>query len=189
MSENLRLFTKALYGFDHVARLVPAKAWDRKSPCADWIGRDVAGHVIGAIKVTDAHTRSRKINMKTMADYRKTAGEDPYATFVKVRDSTLEALDHPGVLAKREQTWFGEQTIDEFIRLMAADITVHTWDLARTAKVDERLDPALCKAALATYKPFPKAMLRQPGVFGAALKSEPGADIQTKLLHFAGRTV
>jgi uncharacterized protein (TIGR03086 family) len=187
MSENLRNFTKALYAFDHVARLATEKAWDRKTPCDGWTARDVAGHVIGAVRVTDAYARGKTPNMKLLGDLRKTAGADPYATFAKVRDSTLEALDHSGVLAKRETTWFGEQSIDDFIRMMTADIVVHTWDLARSAKVDERLDAGLCKLGLAVYKPFPAAAIRQPGMFAAEIKSEKDADPQTKLLNFAGR--
>jgi uncharacterized protein (TIGR03086 family) len=187
MSENLRNFTKAVYGFDHVAKLVSAKAWDRKSPCTDWIGRDVAGHVIGGLKIIEAHARGTQPNFKALGNARKTAGADPYVTFAKVRDAVLEALDHPTVLAKVEDTFFGTMPIDAFLAPMTGDVLVHTWDLARTAKVDERLDPALCKNALAGVKTWPKEMLRQQGVFGPEIKAPKGADIQARMLSFVGR--
>ena len=61
--------------------------------------------------------------------------------------------------------------------------------MARTAKVDERLDAGLVKHTLATWKSLPEAVLRMPGMMGAAVKPAPGADAQTKMLNFLGRAV
>jgi hypothetical protein len=61
--------------------------------------------------------------------------------------------------------------------------------MARTAKVDERLDSALVKHTLATWKALPADVLRMPGMMAAAVKPVPGADAQTKMLNFLGRTV
>jgi hypothetical protein len=46
MSKNFRVYTKALYGFDHVVRSMPRAAWSSPSPCEGWTARDVLGHVI-----------------------------------------------------------------------------------------------------------------------------------------------
>jgi hypothetical protein len=61
--------------------------------------------------------------------------------------------------------------------------------MARTAKVDERLDPTLVKHSLVTWKSLPEHVLRMPGMMAAAVKPAPGADAQTKLLNFVGRVV
>ena len=184
MTVNLRNYIKALYGFDHVLRLTPAKALARKSPCAGWTGTDVVVHAFGGVKSSLAAATVGKMP-KT---YPK-LGADPVAEFAKLRDSTIEALDQPGVLDKVAETFFGPVPVDHFIGFMGADLIVHAWDLARTAKVDERLDPALCKAAMAIWKSLPESMLRGPNVFGPAVKPPAGAGAQTKLLSFLGRTV
>ena len=114
-------------------------------------------------------------------------GTDPAAAWAKLRDQTLEALDQPATLHKVAETFFGPMPVDNFIAVMSADLLIHTWDLARTAKVDERLDAQLCKSVLALWKTFPTAMLRSPNVFGALVKSLAGADTQTRMLNFAGR--
>jgi hypothetical protein len=75
------------------------------------------------------------------------------------------------------------------VGFMAADLVPHTWDLARTAKVDERLDPTLVKHTMLTWKGLPEAALRMPGMMGAAVKPAPGSDAQTKMLNFLGRVV
>ncbi len=61
--------------------------------------------------------------------------------------------------------------------------------MARTAQVDEHLDPALVKYAMAQWKPLPEGVLRSPGMMGPKVRSAAGADAQTKLLNLLGRTV
>ena len=62
MSENLRWYTKAIYGMDHVVRLAgsdPA-VWDRPSPCTEWVARDVLGHVIAVQRSRQARLDGRE---------------------------------------------------------------------------------------------------------------------------------
>jgi uncharacterized protein (TIGR03083 family) len=57
VSENLRNYTKALFGFDHVARTVTPDGWDAASPCEGWTARHVAGHVISVTSLVRAAAR------------------------------------------------------------------------------------------------------------------------------------
>ena len=182
MSVNLRNYVKSLYGFDHVLRLTRPAALARKSPCEGWKGADVVAHAFGGVKATLWAATVRKMP----TTYPK-VGADPAAAYAKLRDQTIEALDHPGVLDSVTDSFFGPMPVDAFLAVMGADLIVHAWDLARTARVDDRLDPALCKATLATWKTLPESMLRSPNVFGPALKPPAGADAQAKLLAFLGR--
>lgn len=182
MSVNLRNYVKSLYGFDHVLRLTKPAALKRKSPCEGWTGADVVAHAFGGVKAVHSAATTGK-----MPRTWPKVGDDPLAAWAKLRDQVAEALDHPHVLASVADTFFGPLPVDTFIGFMGADLIVHAWDLARTAKVDDRLDPALCKATLATWKTLPDAMLRSPNVFGPARKASAGADAQAKLLAFLGR--
>jgi uncharacterized protein (TIGR03086 family) len=120
-------------------------------------------------------------------------GADPQGAWAKLRDTTLAALDHPGALQAIAHDPFGPEfgpmPIDDLAGFIGFDLIVHAWDLARTAKVDDRLDPALCRAALAAWKTLPEDALRSPGMFAAAIKPAKGADAQAKLLNFLGRAV
>jgi uncharacterized protein (TIGR03086 family) len=190
MSANLRNYVKTVYAFDHVIKLVtenPAKAaktLTRQSPCSDWKGADVIGHVLGGMKSVQSAATTGAMP-KTWPQ----PGTDPAAVWSKLRDQALVALDQPGVLHKVAETFFGPMPVDTFLSFMGGDLLVHTWDLARTAKVDDRLDAQLCKDALAVWKSLPAAMLRGPNVFGAAIKPAKGADAQTRMLNFLGRSV
>ena len=182
MSENLRNYTNALYAFDHVLKLTPDKALDKQSPCADWKGADVIIHTLWGIQYVTALASGGKPPAKGPK-----VGADPIAQFRKVRDQAIAALDQEGVLHKDVDSFFGTLPVDALLHPMGGDIAVHAWDLARTAKVDERLDPALVTWTMAAWKKFPDSMARQPGVLGPKVPSAKGADAQTRMLNFLGR--
>ena len=188
MSENLRNYTKALYGFDHVVKLAPARTWARTSPCVGWTGKDVYEHAVGGVKMVHSFATTGKGPRSTPK-----LGDDPLGAWEKLRDRTLEELDHPGALQRDVHEPFGPEfgsmPMDAFIGFMGADLVIHTWDLARTAKVDERLDAGLAKMAFAAWKALPEAVLRSPGMFTARIKPPKGAVLQTRMLNFAGRAV
>lgn len=188
MSANLRNYTKAIYGFDHVLRLTPPRTMNRKAPCAGWKGADVIEHAVNGVKMVEGFATKGKAPTRFPK-----LGDDPMIAWSRLRDRTLEALDHEGALQAMVNEPFGpgmgSWPMDEFLALMGADLAVHTWDLARTAKVDEKLDPGLVKATTATWKGLPKEVLRGEGMFGPAVKSEKGASPQTRMLNFLGREV
>lgn len=182
MSANLRSFTTAIYGFEHVLKMTPSKALQRQSPCTDWKGADVIAHTLAAVTAVN-----RAATAGTMPKSLPKVADDPVVQWERLRDRTLTALDHPDVLGSTADTFFGPLKVDTFIGVMGADILVHTWDLARTARVDDRLDPNLCRSTLRLWKSIPAELLRRPGVFGPPIKPPKDADAQTKLLNFVGR--
>lgn len=188
MSANLRLYTAAVYAFEHVLKSAKPTTFNRKAPCAGWTGKDVFEHGIGNLAMIKSFAATGK-GPKTTPKL----GADPLGQWVKLREQTLEVLDHEHVLQSIAHDPFGPDfgpmPMDALVGFMAADLVPHTWDLARTAKVDERLDPTLVKYTAATWKSLPEEVLRMPGMMGAAVKPAKGADAQTKMLNFLGRTV
>ena len=188
MSTNLRLYTSTVYAFEHVLKMAKPSAFARKAPCAGWTGKDVYEHAAGNLAMIKSYATTGKGPKSTPK-----LGADPLGAWVKLRDQTLDALDHPHVLESIVHDPFGPDfgpmTVDALVGFMAADLVPHTWDMARTAKVDERLDASLVKHTLATWKALPIEVLRMPGMMGAAVKPAAGADAQTKMLNFLGRTV
>lgn len=192
MSQNLRNYTKAVYSFDRALKNGLEKSGDKlfakKAPCVGWTGKDVYEHGLGNLKMIQAFATTGhgpKSSPKL--------GKNPLGAWEKLRDQTLEALDHEGVLHSTAHDPFGPDfgpmPVDALVGFMAAELTVHVWDLARTARVDERLDPALVKSTDATWRSLGEEVLRMPGMMGPRVRSEPGASAQTKMLNFLGRTV
>jgi uncharacterized protein (TIGR03086 family) len=73
-------------------------------------------------------------------------------------------------------------------RLVAMDVLVHTWDLARAVGGDEQLDADAVAQSFSGLKPL-DAMIRQPGLFGPKVECAADADEQTQFLSFVGRQV
>ena len=188
MSENLRHYTSAVYAFDHVLKMAKPTVFNRKAPCEGWTGKDVYEHGIGNLAMIKSFATTGKGPKSSPK-----LGKDPLGAWIKMRDQTLAALDHSHVLQSEAHEPFGpgfsSMPMDNLVGFMAAELAVHVWDLARTAKVDERLDPALVKFTLATWKSLGEDVLRMPGMMGAAVKPAAGADAQTKMLNYLGRTV
>lgn len=185
MSRNLRIYTRAMYGFDHVAKLITE--WDAPSPCAGWTARHVIGHVTGIQQVQRATIVGTPLAINPMVDPHLIAGEDPFGTWATARDAILETLDHEGVLGRTVSTWRGERTVDEMIGFNVGDITIHTWDLARAEGVDDRLDAQVCRMLYDRLAPMADGM-RNPMVFGPAV-DPVGDDPQSLLLALVGRSV
>jgi uncharacterized protein (TIGR03086 family) len=175
-----------LYGFDHVARLIPADAWDNPSPNPGWTARSVLGHVTAIQRHMEALVRGTTSTMNPMVDPHRHAGDDPYRTWADARDAILEALDHEGVLQREVDNWNGRQKVDFMVGFNVGDTTIHAWDLARAGGVDDRLVPELVERVYAGFSRIADSM-RGPMMFGDAVDVPPDADLQTRLLGLVGR--
>lgn len=187
MSEGLRQYVKAVYGLDHVLRLVPAAAWERPSPCEGWSVRDVTGHAIGVVHNVAARTGMGQLVDVFADNPASIAGDDPYATWSEIRDRVLEALDRHGVLQRTVGSSLGEMPIEQFIANMGADAVIHTWDIARGAGVDERLDAGSVTYVDAIIRARDESINRAPRRFTDVIATDVAADAQTRMLAYAGR--
>jgi uncharacterized protein (TIGR03086 family) len=191
MSDNLRLYTSAVFGLDARLRAVPADAWDNPSPCAGWSARDVAGHAMAVVNGVAARLGAAE-GMDPFTAPAQIAGEDPYRSWHVIRDRTLEALDHPGTLRRMVLGLAGDVPMDTLLRTLMGDALVHSWDIARATGGDERLDPDLVAVAHEVYRRrHENGMLRVNGRFGEAAPLPAGApdEGQAALLAFLGRQV
>jgi hypothetical protein len=68
---------------------------------------------------------------------------------------------------------------------MLVDLTVHCWDVARGAGLDERLVPEAVSAVLAFLEPQ-GAALAESGYFAAPVATS-SADAQDRVLALSGR--
>lgn len=188
MSENLRAYTRALYGLDHVVRLAPPDGWSRMSPCEGWTGAHVLGHVIAIQRYFESIITGTPVTTDPFADDTTVyAGDDPAQAWADTREALLAAIDHDGVLHREVEAFGRPNTVDGMIGFNVGDLTIHSWDLARTFGVDERLDPLNVARVLATLEPMGDAM-RRPRIFGDRVEASADADPQTRLLAFTGRS-
>jgi uncharacterized protein (TIGR03086 family) len=146
--------------------MVPDGAWSNSSPCEGWTARDVLGHVIAVQGYVESLARGVEPTLNPYGTPGDLAGDDPFGTWSMSRESVLAAIDEPGVLDRTVQTFRAEETVDNFLAWNVVDTLAHTWDLARAAGVDDRLDDDLVEHATNQAAPVIEAM-RQPPFFSS----------------------
>lgn len=158
-------------------------AWDNPAPPEGWVARDVVRHLVewfpgflqGAAGIALPAGRS--------------VDDDPVGAWRTQTDAVQALLDDP-VVADREHDLphIGTMSLGRAVDMIyTGDVFLHRWDLARATGQDEALDPAMCAEMLAGMVPMDEA-LRQSGHYGPRVDVPDGADVQTRLLAFTGRT-
>jgi uncharacterized protein (TIGR03086 family) len=158
-----------------------ADRWDAPSPCPDWSARDVVAHVV------NTHRRLIANAEGTEAAPADRSG-DLVVQWRDARAAVADALRDETRAAAVVSGPFGDQALESLVgRLLCADTLIHTWDLARATGQDETLDAGAVAKATEYLEPLDEG-IRRPGGFAPKIDPAPGADAQTRLLNFCGRS-
>jgi uncharacterized protein (TIGR03086 family) len=156
----------------------------RPSVCAGWTVRDLLAHLVGgnlrfaqALRGERPHWESRDSESVTspLAEY------DPTAVELAEAIARIDDPKRPVLLpAGAPPAFFA-------VKVHAADMLLHGWDIAVSTGQDPTLDPQLCSAAIAVLERYP-ASFWGPGRFFAARRERcEGGDPQQRLLALSGR--
>jgi uncharacterized protein (TIGR03086 family) len=169
-------------GFTQRAEQVPADRWESPSPCAGWTARDVVRHCVD-VSAMFLGMVGEQVPPGPSVD------DEPAAAWRNASDAVQRALDDPAVATKEYDGIAGRMTFEQGIStFIVGDVLVHTWDLARAAGLDERLDAAEVHRMWESTQALPDdSFLRTPTIFGAKVDAPGDADEQTKYLAFTGR--
>jgi uncharacterized protein (TIGR03086 family) len=197
MSRALELYRSLAGDFTARVDAVPPDAWDRQSPCEEWKARDVVIHAIGVSARSIKQANGVPLNQEGFAAIDEAAAErigdgSPDALVKAWHDTRAEmeeVLADPARAQQMMPGMGGEMPFEQIVaRFICTDVLVHTWDLARAAGLDEKLNQEAVAHAYEGIKPM-DAMIRVPGAFGPKVEPPEGADLQTEFLCFLGRPV
>lgn len=183
MSENLRNFTAAVYGFDAVVQRMPAEAWDAASACDGWSGRELLEHQCAVLNGVAAIGSSGQMARPTPSEDMS----DPVAAWNQCRDELLSTLDKPGVLNQQGPFWFDAATVDDLIGVVQWDPLAHAWDLAQTCGIEPCLNEAVAASSLATIEAI-QPMLIESGRIGQPVEVPSDAPASVRFLGATGRS-
>ncbi len=180
------LLIRANDGFTRRLLLVRPDQWSAPSPCAAWDVRALVNHVVGANRRYTMLLRGAtadEVDATRTADH---LGDDPVASFVATAATLNRAIRHPRAMVRTAHHPAGERTGNQLLAMRLLDVTVHTWDLARSIGADESLDIDAVSFALTLHDTFETN--REQGAF-APPPAEPPAErsAQARLLHLLGR--
>jgi uncharacterized protein (TIGR03086 family) len=181
VSEVSERYSTIAHGFSQRAAAIRPDQWVTATPCTEWTVRDLVAHVV----------RTQRSVHSTLGGEAEDLDEDGdlLAAFSAAQASIEAALANPAQSTKVVSGMFGEQPFESLVsRLLCGDTLIHTWDLARATGQDEALDPVAVEKCAEFLAPIDDA-IRRPGGFSEKITPEVGADDQTRLLNFCGRSV
>ncbi|MGY1745325.1 TIGR03086 family metal-binding protein [Blastococcus sp. SYSU D00695] len=182
----LELFQRAQNAFTDRVDAVEAGRWDDEA-LPGWTVADLVAHL-----VAEAHWVPGLLAGDPLDDVAARVpsgtgpllGDDPLSAWETVADEALAAVATAD-LAGTVQLSRGPTPVREYVEELTADLVVHGWDLARATGGDERIDPALLRAAAVLADRLPDDGL--PGFFDPPLEVPAGAPEQARVLARFGR--
>jgi uncharacterized protein (TIGR03086 family) len=178
-------FPQALDGFEAALAGVAQSRWSSPSPCAGWSAADVAGHLIGGLRETEALARGRYEEKEATEHPGSVIGDDPLAAWRLARADMMAALD-PSALARLVPGPWGPMPLGEILERSPMEFLVHTWDLAQATGQAAVMDPGLVRHAVGPARQF-APLARLSGLVGPECAVAEDADDLTRLLAIFGR--
>lgn len=180
--EQLDTVTQTLMGLVKGTR---ADQLDNPTPCSDWVVRDLLGHLTGGL--TSAASALRDGTPVDTTPRPDLLGDDPSSTFAATVDALGAAVRAPGAMDRVVELPFGGIPAPVFLRFLAFDLTVHSWDLATaTGQQPASRDDVVAEAdAFARQAVTPE--MRDGHTFAAEVEPPTGATSLERLVAFAGR--
>jgi uncharacterized protein (TIGR03086 family) len=174
-------YAKVSSEFTRRVEAVPSGAWDAPAPCEGWVARDVVRHLVEWMPALFVEGWGVAMPAHPSVD------DDPAGAWAAVDGAIRAWLADPELSAREADILPGRFSLEQAVDMFATgDVLVHTWDLARAAGLDERLDPEEVHRMFEGMEPMDE-MLRQSGHFGPRVAVPDDADEQTKLIAFTGR--
>lgn len=181
-------FLASLDRADALVQAVPEGGWAATTPCDGWCVEDVVAHITGTLgKVGETLGGGTYAGEPAMpsrsADH---TVDDTRAAWALARDEVRDALggaDLDAVVSGPR----GEVPVHELLRLPAADLCVHGWDIAVSTGQDAELPGDLVAHVRSVVDPLPEPVLRSPGLFGAEVAAPDDASETDRLMAWLGR--
>ena len=179
-------FQQAVDGFHRRVQSVADNQWDSQTPCTEWDVRALVNHVVGELRWIPPLLAGRTIAEVGDDLTGDLLGKQPKAAWDDASSSAIAASLQPGAMERTVHLSSGDGRADTYLSEVAADVTIHTWDLARAIGADERLDTGLVQFAQSTLQSHLEEW-RAAGALGPAVDLPRGADPQEAFLAMVGR--
>jgi uncharacterized protein (TIGR03086 family) len=170
---------------EFATRIAAVTDWDAPTPDTEWSVRDLVAHVVEEQQWVPQLLAGRSIEQaKTHIEPLREDLAGEWALYSFAAAAAWHNADPSASVQLSSDT----VTVEDYLREQVADITIHSWDLARAAGADERLDPELVQAVWCVFEPQQES-LAATGLYASRVQVSDDADLQTRLLAVTGRDV
>lgn len=156
------------------------------TPCAAWTVRDLLNHIIGGAEMfADAFGGAPVRDISGRVP--DVIGDDPVAAFERAAGRFGEATQRSGAMDHVLELPFGAMTGRTFLRFVAFDLTVHTWDVASVSGAEVEFPPALLREVDSFAHLVLESVPRDERLCAAPVAAPPGATPLRQLVAYSGR--
>jgi uncharacterized protein (TIGR03086 family) len=184
-TELLELFQRAQAQFtDRVDAVEPDQWEDEALP--EWTVGDLVAHMVTEmlwvppLLAGEPYAEGRFPDATT-----DLLGDDPFTSWESAADDALSAFAEDDAFRRTVHLERGATPAGQYCEELIADLTVHTWDLARAIGADTDLPGELVTAALVVGDRLPEDGV--PGQYDPPLDTSLAATPQQRLLARFGR--
>lgn len=175
----------AIAGLTPLVHATLAAQLDDATPCDQWAVRDLLNHLVGGGYMFAMSLNNEPLDMSgAPADL---LGSDHAAAFDGAIAAFNAALDHITDLSTMVTLPFGTIPADVALRVAAADLLVHSWDLAKATGQTFNPPDDFVLSATPFYQDFIQPPLRAMGLFADEIDVPADASPLDKLVAYAGR--
>lgn len=158
------------------------------TPCAAWTLRDLLNHVIGGAEMfADAFGGAPLHDISGRMPDR--VGDDPLTAFGAAAERFGAATQAPGAMERVLPLPFGAMTVQTFLRFVAFDLIVHTWDVNSVTGEPTEFDDDLLDEVELFARLVLDASPRSEQLCAAATEAPEGASRIERLVALSGRQV
>ena len=184
-TELLELFQRAQAAFtDRVDAIEPDQWEDEALP--DWTVADLVAHAVTEMLWVPPLLAGEPAAEGRFPDATTDLlGDDPFASWESAADDALSAFAEDDAMKRTVHLSRGATPATEYAEELIADLTVHSWDLARATGGDTDLDGELVTAALVVGERLPEDGVA--GYYDPPLDTSATANPQQRLLARFGR--
>ncbi len=163
----------------------PASALTNATPCDKWAVSDLLNHLVGGGYMFAAGLRGDAVDAGPPPD--DLLGDDHIAAYDGAIEAFSSALEGAPDLSAPVTLPFATLPADMALRIAAADLLVHAWDLATAT--GQRFDPPVefVESVTPFYAEFISPPLREGGLFAAEVEVDADATPLERLVALAGR--
>lgn len=168
---------------DFARRIATVTDWNAPTPDTDWSVRDLVKHVVEEQQWVPHLLAGRSVaQARASIDVLR---DDLAGEWALYSLAALAAWRSTPVDAT-VQLSYDTVPMAEYLREQVADVTIHTWDLARAIGGDDALDEELVSAVWTVFEPQ-RDTLEASGLFASPVPVAEDAPLQTRLLAVTGR--
>ena len=179
-------FDEATAAFGRVLERVDDTDWDRPTPCAAWVVRELVAHVVDEHRWIAPLLAGRSIAEVAAELDDDALGSDAQAAWATWTSQSTAAVDALGEADPIVHLSFGDTPASEYLAQLVTDQLVHAWDLAHAIGGDQHLDAGLV-AWVGTWFAGVEADYRAAGMIAERPAVPDAASTRTQLLAMTGR--